>query len=197
MHVAGSAVAAWAGLKACWYRAVRSWVADGHADAARVRAGVTVASASATLARKWLSPQHRLAGLRVELQALAGGADQFRAVTVSQCPGDEGLRPGPASGLPADLERTAAPTPAPDRIYAHIKPVHLYPLIAAGTWIAALSAVAVTRIADGAARPYSRLSVGRTAGAQWPTARAPAAAVLYSAAMRALHCRYDRGHWPG
>jgi hypothetical protein len=31
-----------------------------------------------------LSPQHRLAGLRVEFQAFAGGADEFRAVTVSQ-----------------------------------------------------------------------------------------------------------------
>jgi hypothetical protein len=40
-------------LKACWYRAVRtSAAAAGRAGVTRVRAGVMVASASATLARE-------------------------------------------------------------------------------------------------------------------------------------------------
>ena len=100
---------------------------------------------------------------------------------------------------PADLERTAAPPPVPDRIHAHIKPVHLYPPIAAATWIAARSVIAAAGCADGAARPYGQLSVGRAPAEQGAMAMARVAdeAVLCSAAMRALDWRYDRGHAPG
>ena len=57
--------------------------------------------------------------------------------------------------------------------------------------------IAVTGCADGAARPYSQLSVGRAAAEYGAMARASAAAVLCSAVMWALHCGYDRGHAPG
>jgi hypothetical protein len=42
-------------------------------------------------------------------------------------PGEEVLRPAPSSSLPANLERTAASTPAPDRMHAQIEAVRRHP----------------------------------------------------------------------
>ena len=63
-----------------------------------------------------------------EVQALAGSADELGPVTVGQSPGDERPRPGPADGMPADLERAAAVRPAADRMDPDIKRAHVrYP----------------------------------------------------------------------
>src|SRR5215470_3805911 len=70
------------------------------------------------------APQHRFAGGRAELQALARGPDQFGAVTIGQPPGEERPGPGPARGMPADLERAAAICAPPDTVDADIKDVH-------------------------------------------------------------------------
>ena len=138
--VAGSAVAVRAGLNACWYkrgaqrcRRRPSWRGPGQGGrdgGQRLgHAGPRVRRQGRPLHRRIrrrmlipghghrfrLRPQHGLAGCRVELQALARGADQFRAVALGQRPGDEGLRPGPAGSPPADLER-AAPGMTPIRI---------------------------------------------------------------------------------
>jgi hypothetical protein len=53
-------------------------------------------------------PGCRFPGSGAEVQALAGSADELRPATVRQAPGDERPRPGPAAGMPADLERAAA-----------------------------------------------------------------------------------------
>jgi hypothetical protein len=50
-------------------------------------------------------PGCRFPGSGAEVHALAGGADQLGPVTVRQPPGDKRPRPGPACGVPADLER--------------------------------------------------------------------------------------------
>src|SRR5580658_5200164 len=139
-----------AGLKACWYKAVRSSREPGRpCPPGRVSAGVTVASASATLAREWAArdghfitvyavassyqlttagsgdvPFRRLAGQRIKLQAHPGRADQLGPVAVGELPGDERLRPAAACCLPADLERSAAAGASADRVHAYIEPVH-------------------------------------------------------------------------
>jgi hypothetical protein len=69
-------------------------------------------------------PRSRFPGSGAEVQAFAGSADEFRPVTVRQPPGDERPRPGPAGGMPADLERPAAVRPAADRMDTDIKRVH-------------------------------------------------------------------------
>jgi hypothetical protein len=70
----------------------------------------------------------------LEVQALAGSADKLGPVTLRQAPGDERPRPGPAAGMPADLERAAAVRPAADRMDTHIKRAHVgYPLSHPGT----------------------------------------------------------------
>jgi len=51
-----------------------------------------------------------------EVQAFAGSVDELGPVTVRQPLGDERPRPGPAAGMPADLERAAAVRPAADRM---------------------------------------------------------------------------------
>ena len=56
----------------------------------------------------------RLAGGRVELQALAGCADQFGTVAVSQRPGKERLGLIAPGHPPADLKRAALVLPAAD-----------------------------------------------------------------------------------
>ena len=60
-------------------------------------------------------PGRRFAGPRAEVQALAGSADELGPVTVRQAPGDERPRPGPAGGMPADLERAVAALPERNR----------------------------------------------------------------------------------
>ena len=51
------------------------------------------------------APRQRLAGVRVELQALAGGTNQLGAVAVGQAAGDKRLGPPSACCLPAHLVR--------------------------------------------------------------------------------------------
>src|SRR6516165_8838928 len=65
-------------------------------------------------------PEQRLACGRVELQALAGGADQLRAVAVSQRPGEERLGLIAPGHPPADLKRAPLVLPAADRVDADI-----------------------------------------------------------------------------
>ena len=73
-------------------------------------------------------PGRRFPGSGAEVQALAGSADEFGPVTVGQAPGDERPRPGPAGGMPADLERAAPVRPAADRMDPDIKRAHVsYP----------------------------------------------------------------------
>ena len=69
-------------------------------------------------------PGRRFPGSGAEVQALAGSADELGPVTVSQPSGDERPRPGPAAGMPADLERAAAVRPAADRMDPDIKRAH-------------------------------------------------------------------------
>jgi hypothetical protein len=76
-------------------------------------------------------PQRRLPGRRVELQAAARGAEEFRAVAVGQGPGHERLRPDPSRGLPAHLERPAAALPARIAYTLTSKPFTTTP---AGLW---------------------------------------------------------------
>src|ERR1019366_7988101 len=73
-------------------------------------------------------PGRRFPGSGAEVQAFAGRADELGPVTVRQAPGDERPRPGPAAGMPADLERAAAVRPAADRMDPDIKRAHVsYP----------------------------------------------------------------------
>ena len=82
------------------------------------------------------SPQDGLAGDRVELQALAGGADQLRAVTAGQPPGHERLGPAAVGGMPADLERAAAVPAVPDCMDTHIEQIHKdHPLTLSGATV--------------------------------------------------------------
>ena len=69
-------------------------------------------------------PGRRFPGSTVEVQALAGRADELGPVTVRQTAGDERPGPGPAGGVPADLERAAAVRPATDRMDPDIKRAH-------------------------------------------------------------------------
>ena len=69
-------------------------------------------------------PGRRFPGPGGEVQALAGRADELGPVTVRQTAGDERPRPGPAAGMPADLERAAAVRPAADRMDPDIKRAH-------------------------------------------------------------------------
>jgi hypothetical protein len=146
---------------ACWQLDATDYVlTGGRTCVAVVRAGVTVARASAMLARMRRqlrpfhvrvgervavprggcslrrSPQDGLAGNRVELQALAGGADQLRAVTVGQPPGHERLGPAAVGGMPADLERAAAVPAVPDCMDTHIEQIHKdHPLTLSGATV--------------------------------------------------------------
>ena len=69
-------------------------------------------------------PGRRFPGSGAEVQAFAGRADELGPVTVRQAPGDERPRPGPASRMPADLERAVTVRPAADRMDTDIKHVH-------------------------------------------------------------------------
>src|SRR6266704_2733972 len=116
------------GLKACPYRAARTLPGGGLRPVSLVSSGVTVARASARLARECgvrcghFTCAYATAG-RVEPGAAAGCADQLGAVAVGQRPGHE--RPGPvAAGYPpADLKRLPA-GPAPDREDPDIERIH-------------------------------------------------------------------------
>src|SRR6266536_3121569 len=105
------------GLNAYPYRAARSIRAGGlRLFHRRIRHRVLIPGEGR---RRWCGPCQRLAGGGVEIQPPPGGADQFCAVAVGQCPGDEGpglIAPGYP---PADLEHPAA-RPAPDREHADI-----------------------------------------------------------------------------
>ena len=57
---------------------------------------------------RWCGPCQRLAGGGVELQSPPGGADQFCAVAVGQCPGDEGPELIAPGYPPADLRQQCA-----------------------------------------------------------------------------------------
>ena len=72
-----------AGLKACWYKAVRSSRGSGRSRASgRVSTGVTVASASARLAREWAARDgHFITAYAVAswYQVTVAGSGRFHA----------------------------------------------------------------------------------------------------------------------
>jgi hypothetical protein len=78
--------------------------------------------------RRARRPAAGFPGAGAEFQAAAGGADQFGPVAVRERPGGERAGPGPARGVPANLERAAAVSPAADRVNPDIERVHGNPL---------------------------------------------------------------------